>query len=209
MEENITTIKNWLGTGSINIFGLPLSGKDTVGIRLAETIGGRFLSSGMILREAEKTDRELRHNLESGLMAQTEKFFDLVLPYFQRQDLGDYPLILGGIGRLVGEEGTVMQFAEASGHPIKAVMLLNISEADIHARWDQSRVLQDRGERADDKDRKTLNVRMKEFHTKTMPVIQFYRHNGLLVSINADQPKDAVFNEVINKLTDLARSQGY
>ena len=30
MEEKITVIKQWLGTGSINVFGLPFSGKDTV-----------------------------------------------------------------------------------------------------------------------------------------------------------------------------------
>jgi len=45
MEEKIVAIKKWLGTGSINIFGLPMSGKDTMGIRLAEALGGKFLSS--------------------------------------------------------------------------------------------------------------------------------------------------------------------
>ena len=50
MEEKIETIKEWLGTGSINIFGLPMSGKDTQGIKLAETLGAKFLSSGLIIR---------------------------------------------------------------------------------------------------------------------------------------------------------------
>ena len=59
MDNNIETIRQWLGTGSINVFGLPFSGKDTVGIRLAETIGARFLSSGLILRAAEKQDQDL------------------------------------------------------------------------------------------------------------------------------------------------------
>ena len=50
MEEKIETIKEWLGTGSINIFGLPMSGKDTQGIKLAEALGAKFLSSGLIIR---------------------------------------------------------------------------------------------------------------------------------------------------------------
>ena len=54
MEEKIAKIKEWLGTGSINIFGLPMSGKDTVGIRLAEALGARFLSSGIIIRAMEQ-----------------------------------------------------------------------------------------------------------------------------------------------------------
>ena len=58
MEEKIQKIKEWLGTGSINIFGLPMSGKDTQGIRLAEAIGAKFLSSGMIIRAMEQETRK-------------------------------------------------------------------------------------------------------------------------------------------------------
>ena len=54
MDEKLQFIKTWLKTGSINIFGLPMSGKDTVGVRLAEDLGARFLSSGMIIRAMEE-----------------------------------------------------------------------------------------------------------------------------------------------------------
>ncbi|MBP5204843.1 hypothetical protein J6Z37_00890, partial [Candidatus Saccharibacteria bacterium] len=84
MEEKIATIKDWLGTGSINIFGLPMSGKDTVGVRLAETLGGKFLSSGMIIRAMEKgTSQNLTGE---GKLIETNVFYDWVLPYFERQD---------------------------------------------------------------------------------------------------------------------------
>ena len=59
MEEKINTIKNWLQTGSINIFGLPMSGKDTQGIRLAEALNAKFLSSGMIIRAAEEEQHKI------------------------------------------------------------------------------------------------------------------------------------------------------
>ena len=59
MEEKVAKTREWLGTGSINVFGLPFSGKDTVGLRLAELLGAKFLSSGLILRAAEKEDKEL------------------------------------------------------------------------------------------------------------------------------------------------------
>ena len=45
MEKNIGIIKKQLGVGSINIFGLPFSGKDTVGKRLADDLGAVLLSS--------------------------------------------------------------------------------------------------------------------------------------------------------------------
>jgi adenylate kinase family enzyme len=204
MEQNITTIQNWLGTGSINIFGLPMSGKDTVGIGLAEHIGAKFLSSGLIIREAQKDDKTIRQNVDAGLLAPTNQFYDLVLPYFAREDLTSFPLILSSIGRWSGEEQTVIDAAESAGHAIKAAILLNISEADIRQRWEQARILQDRGNRADDRDSKILETRIKEFRQKTMPVIKTYQSLGLLIPINADQPRAAVLTETIQKLADFA-----
>lgn len=204
MEENIAIIKNWLGTGSINIFGLPYSGKDTVGIRLAQNLGGKFLSSGLILRDAEKNDKDLALELGAGMLATQDKFRNIVLPYFGRADLAQYPLILSSVGRWIGEETPTIEAAQNANHPIKAVILLNVSEADINTRWQDARVLQDRGKRTDDKERAILNTRVEEFRTKTMPVIKKYHDMGILVSVNADQPKDNVFDEVILKLAEFA-----
>jgi len=206
-DASITTIKNWLGTGSINIFGLPLSGKDTVGLRLAETLGGKFISSGHILRSVQTEDRTLSAELDSGALVSPDTFRNLILPYFSRPDLQPYPLVLGSVGRWSGEEQSVIAAAESANHPIRAVILLNISEADIQTRWEQSRILQDRGPRADDRDRKVLTTRISEFRTKTMPIIQVYRNLGLLLPVNADQAKDAVFAEVIQKLEQFAIAQ--
>ena len=55
-QQKILTIKQWLGTGSINIFGLPMSGKDTVGVKLAEFLGGKFLSSGLTIFRQRRTE---------------------------------------------------------------------------------------------------------------------------------------------------------
>ena len=205
MNEEIAIIKNWLGLGSINVFGLPYSGKDTVGIRLAEAINGRYLSSGLILREA-KENQAVSDSLKAGLWVPTDQFYDLVLPFFHREDLKDLPLILGGIGRWSGEEPAVMDAASSSGHEIKAVILLNMSEADVHLRWEQGKILQDRGERSDDQNEKSLDTRINEFRTKTMPVIQTYRNLGLLIPIRADMSKDEVFTEVLQKLAAFAAS---
>ena len=81
MEEKIAAIKQWLGTGSINVFGLPMSGKDTQGVRLAEALGAKFLSSGLIIRAKEQ---ETRQSLtEFGSLIPTNIFYEWVLPYFE------------------------------------------------------------------------------------------------------------------------------
>lgn len=198
MEEKLAAIKNWLGTGSINIFGLPMSGKDTQGIRLAESLNAKFLSSGMIIRAMEKETK--KDYTKNGSLAPTNIFYEWVLPYLERPDLFKYPLILSSVGRWAGEEDQVMSVASGAGHEIKAVIILNVSEADAENRFQESKILNDRGDRKDDEDINVLHNRFTEFRTKTMPVIQHYRSLNLLIEVNGDQNRDAVFNEIIDKL---------
>ena len=205
IEEKINKIKGWLGTGSINIFGLPMSGKDTQGVKLAEMLGAKFLSSGMIIRAMEAETRQKLS--DKGNLIPTNVFYEWVLPYFERHDLFNYPLVLSSIGRWSGEEDQVMSVAAGAGHEIKAAVILNISEADVENRFNEAKVLNDRGDRADDKDLETFRNRLREFRTKTLPVLQHYNTLGLLVEVNGDQTREAVFDEIINKLYNKALSE--
>ena len=202
MNDKIESIKQWLDTGSINIFGLPMSGKDTQGIKLAEVLGAKFLSSGMIIRAMEK---ETSQNLSgSGALIPTNLFFEWVLPYLERRDLFQYPLILSSIGRWHGEETQVMSVAAGAGHDIKAVIYLNIPEAEAKNRFFKAKELNDRGDRADDQDINTFNTRLKEFAEKTQPVLNHYKTLGLLIDINGNQSREAVFSSIIDELYQLA-----
>lgn len=204
MDNQIATIKSWLGTGSINIFGLPMSGKDTQGIKLAEALNGKFLSSGMIIRSMEQQTKQ-RYS-DRGVLTPTNIFYEWVLPYFARPDLQNYPLVLSSIGRWHGEEDEVMSAAASADHPIKAVILLNISEADVTKRFEAAKILGDRGDRADDQDTQIFTTRLQEFRTKTAPVLHYYKSKGLLVEINGDQTREQVFDELITKLHQYAKS---
>ncbi len=202
MEEQIQVIKKWLGTGSINIFGLPMSGKDTVGVRLAEALGGKFLSSGLIVRALEKsTNQDITGN---GKLMPQNLFYDWVLPYFEKKELWEYPLVLSSIGRWNGEEDQVMSVARSSGHPIKAVVMLQLSEQDAIERWEAAKLLNDRGLRADDANPEVFQTRINEFREKTIPVLRHYQELGLLVPVKADAPRDQVFANVIEALAGFA-----
>ena len=202
MEEKISEIKTWLGTGSINIFGLPMSGKDTQGVRLAEALNAKFLSSGMIIRAMESETKQ--NYSEHGELIPTNIFYEWVLPYFERRDLFEYPLILSSIGRWSGEENQVISIAAGAGHEIKAAIILDISEAEVENRFNAAKTLNDRGDRSDDKDLDTFKTRLKEFREKTLPVLQHYQTLNLLVRVNGNQPRDAVFAEIIEKLYQKA-----
>ena len=207
MEEKVEVIKNWLGTGSINIFGLPMSGKDTVGATLAEIFGARLLSSGMIIRAMEAETRS--HYSEQGNLIPSDVFYEWVLPYFGREDLRGLPLILSSVGRWSGEENAVIENAQAYSHPIRAAVLLNISEADVERRWHEAhdngaRIGVPGEARKDDSKIEIFKQRCEEFRLKTMPVLQHYKSLGLLLPVNADAPREVVVTNVINALYDFA-----
>lgn len=201
--DKLAKIKTWLGTGSLNVFGLPMSGKDTVGERLAKDLGAKFLSSGIIIRAFEA---EQNQNMTgSGQLIPTNTFYDIILPYFSREEMKNDSLILSSVGRWSGEEDKIMEAARNGGHEIKAVVLLDLTEADVKNRFEAAKELNDRGERADDANLEIFETRIREFNEKTLPVLNHYDELKLLIRVPADGSRDEVYLSVIDKLVEFIK----
>lgn len=212
--DKIDSIRQWLGTGSINIFGIQFSGKDTVGKRLAELFGAQFIGSGDIMRDTflgktTATDPEILRAAQvgslSGSLMPTEEFKRMIVESLSSPDLNGKSLVLSTVGRWIGEEGLVMNALDVSGHPTKAVVLLRITEEETWKRW---RVAHDtrNGGRHDDIDKERVSRRLGEFRDKTLPVIEIYRNMGVLLEINGEQDRDKVFSDVIDALYEFSRA---
>lgn len=201
--DKLARIKSWLGTGSLNVFGLPMSGKDTVGERLAKELGAKFLSSGIIIRAFEA---EQNQNMTgSGQLIPTNTFYDIILPYFSREEMKNDSLILSSVGRWAGEEDKIMEAAKNGGHEIKAVVLLDLTETDVKNRFEAAKELNDRGERADDANLEIFETRIREFNEKTVPVLNHYDELKLLIRVPADGSRDEVYSSVIDKLVEFIK----
>ena len=201
--DKLAKIKAWLGTGSLNVFGLPMSGKDTVGERLAKDLGAKFLSSGIIIRAFEA---EQNQNMTgSGQLIPTNTFYDIILPYFSREEMKNDSLILSSVGRWAGEEDKIMEAAKNGGHEIKAVVLLDLTETDVKNRFEAAKELNDRGERADDASLGIFETRIREFNKKTVPVLNHYDELKLLIRVPADGSRDEVYSSVVDKLVEFIK----
>ena len=97
-----------------------------------------------------------------------------------------------------------MMAANTSNHPLKAAVFLSVSEETAHKRYVKSQVDKDRGMRADDTSEDILQNRFSEFRNKTLPVIDFYRDIGILIEVDGNPPKDAVFQSILDGLSKLA-----
>ena len=204
LNEKLEKIKSWLGTGSLNIFGLPMSGKDTVGMRLAEDLQAKFLSSGIIIRAYEAEQNE--DMTGSGKLIPTNTFYDIILPYFSREELRNDSLVLSSVGRWSGEEDKIMEAAKAGGHEIKAVVMLDLTEEEVKNRFEAAKDLNDRGERADDASIEVFETRLEEFREKTMPVLNHYDELKMLVKVPAIGSRDEVYTNVIDRLIEFIGS---
>jgi adenylate kinase len=202
IAEKITKVKIWLGAGSINIFGPPFAGKDTQGHRLATELGAKLLGGGDILRGSEIPDR-VRQLMHNGKLIPTGDYHKIVLPYLQQDKFKGKPLVLSSVGRWHGEEVGVLGATSSAGHPIKAVLYLNISQEVVWQRWRHADSERSRGKRADDA-YESLQIRLDEFRNKTLPAIEFYRSQNLLIEVDSEQATDAVTETILDLLIEFS-----
>ena len=197
-QKPLSTIKQWLDSGSINIFGLPFAGKDTHGATLSHLFDAPLLGGGDILRNSV-IPPELKKDLDAGLLFPPDKYLEIVTPYLSKPEFQNRPLILSSVGRWIGEEEGILRATKASNHPIKAVIYLHLSEEVVYKRYEKSQEKGDRAGRADDA-RHILATRIEEFNTKTLPVIEIYRQRGLLIEVNSDAEKHEVIENILARL---------
>jgi adenylate kinase len=198
--EKLLAIKQWLGTGSINIFGMPFSGKDTQCERLANLLDAATFGGGDILRNS-KVPAATAEALRVGELVPQDEFLAMILPHFKSDYFVGKPLVLSSVGRWKGEENSVFQAAEQSGHPIKVAICLELSHDEAIAR------LQTADRSRSDDETHILETRFEEFSQKTEPVLDAYKKAGLLVSVDGDQSFDAVTQTIIDALYEQSQKK--
>lgn len=199
IETKKEAIKSWLGQGSINIFGMPLAGKDTQCQLLAEWLDAPIIGGGDILRGRSDIPKRVLDIMHEGKLVPREDYIRIVTPYFSKQEFAGRPLILSAVGRYKGEETSVFDAAQQAGHPMCAVIELDLDQDLAKRRHRQIQSQPSRGQRVDDHHDK-LPVRFSEFETKTRPVLNFYRRRSLLLRIDGQGTPDEVQHTIVNML---------
>jgi len=197
-KEQLSIIQNWLGSGSINIFGYPYAGKDTHGSTLSELFDAPLLSGGNILRNSDIPDN-VKTIMDNGGLIPTEDYIRIVIPYLSKPEFQGRPLILSSVGRWIGEEQGVLAATADSGHPTKAVIYLHLGEDVVRKRWQVSQEINDREGRPDDHSH-ALEYRLEEFRDKTLPAIEEYRKKNLLIEVNSEASKQEVLENILARL---------
>lgn len=200
LQDEVTRqLHGAVGHFSIIVHARPRGGKGTQTKKLGEHLEAPVFSSGELSRLADLPPNVAAIR-DAGDLIPTEDFFRYVLPCVGGPEYEGEPLILDAVGRMSGEEVRTMQVMAEQGHPVVAVVYIDVSEDETRRRGEFGRK---GGEvRPDDTPEKHEN-RLRWFQDHTLPVIDFYRQQGMLVEINGEQTEEDVTIDILLGLHDL------
>jgi len=182
-----------IGTStSVVLIGAPGSGKGTHGVVLAERLGVPYLSTGDLLRDhvarGTTLGRQVGAYLDRGELVHDDLMVAVVGERLAELE-GRGGHVLDGFPRTVAQAEAAERLVP--GGPAEVVVFLALPD-DVA----RERLAQRADGRSDDADGATVEHRLEVFHVETEPLVGFYRARGLLRSVDADQPPDAVLTAI-------------
>uniref|UniRef100_A0A7S4B7Z8 UMP-CMP kinase n=1 Tax=Chrysotila carterae TaxID=13221 RepID=A0A7S4B7Z8_CHRCT len=174
----------------IFVLGGPGAGKGTQCVKIVEAFGYVHLSAGDLLRAERKSGSAQAELIESyiteGKIVPVEITVNLLLAAIKKD--GGKRFLVDGFPRntnnLSGWQQTVGTALNVAG-----VLMYEVSESVLEAR------LLERGKtsgRSDD-NMESIKKRFLTFQNDTMPVVEYFRHQGLVHSFDGARPIDDVW----------------
>ncbi|MBN1785881.1 MAG: adenylate kinase [Candidatus Methanofastidiosa archaeon] len=209
----------------IILLGKPGGGKGTQATLLKEKLDVPQISTGDILREAVKKGTPLgkkaKEYMDAGKLVPDELIKGLVEERLLQDDTkGGF--IFDGFPRTLRQAEDLEEISERTGISIDKVVYIDVPTQNIVKRLSgrrscgcgavyhiESKPPKRQGicdvcsgklyQRDDDKE-DVINNRIEQYEAQTMPLIEYYKNEGILVTINGDQSINDVFKDIIKGL---------
>ena len=206
---------------NILIMGGPGAGKGTMSEKIVEEYKINHISTGDIFRSEIGKQTELgmkaKGYMDQGLLVPDEVTNAMVKSYLERLD-NKNGFLLDGYPRTIDQAKAFDEMSKGTSLVIDKVLALDISLDELAARVTGRRLCRgcseiyhvtnkpsqkegicDKcgGELYQRKDYtvESLKVRLEEYRTSTMPVLEYYRKQGLVSMIDASQSIEDVWND--------------
>lgn len=183
----------------IVFIGPPGSGKGTQSQRLKDYLGIVHLSTGEMLREAQQQGTELGRAasayMDRGELVPDEIVMRLVVDRTTEPDCAS-GCLFDGFPRTLAQAQAFDRILVERDRSLDLVISLEVSEELLRRR------LLARG-RHDDNEQ-TINERFRQHHELTEPLVDYYRSQGILRSIDGQGTPNEVFGRIAEAV-DSAR----
>lgn len=166
------------------LFGPPGAGKGTQASAMVERYNLRHLSTGELLRKeiAEGTELGLKAKslIDAGSLVPDEVVEGMIDNAFKStKDVSGF--LLDGFPRTIAQAEALDSMLAASGEAVTSVISIMIPDEMIKERIRHRASIEGR---ADDASDETVNNRIKTYHEKTEPLVEFYKKAGKYVEID-------------------------
>jgi adenylate kinase len=166
------------------LLGPPGAGKGTQAARLASRGGTPHIATGDIFRanvaEGTRLGRHAQRYMDRGDLVPDEIVIAMVMQRLTEPDCQD-GFLLDGFPRTVAQAEALDRRLAELRTPLDAALNFELAEEELFRRLaGRSAALH----RSDDTEQ-TIRHRLEVFAHKTRPLIDYYRHRGLLVGVDA------------------------
>ena len=182
------------------LFGPPGAGKGTQATAMVERYNLRHLSTGELLRKeiAEGTELGLKAKslIDAGSLVPYEVVEGMIDNAFKTTE-GVSGFLLDGFPRTIAQAEALDKMLAASGEEVTSVISIMIPDEMIKERIRHRAAIEGR---ADDASDETVNNRIRTYHEKTEPLVDFYRKAGKYVEIDGTGTIEEVRGTIFNAM---------
>ncbi|MEU9009820.1 adenylate kinase [Streptomyces sp. NPDC048479] len=196
----------------IVLVGPPGAGKGTQAAFLAKNLSIPHISTGDLFRanisQGTELGKQAKAYMDAGKLVPDEVTIGMAKDRLQQPD-AENGFLLDGFPRNVGQAEALDDFLKSAGLKLDAVLDLEVPEDEVVKRIAGRRVCRNNsahvyhvsysppkaegvcdecgGElyQRDDDSEETVRTRLEVYHTQTEPIIDYYRAQGLVVTISA------------------------
>lgn len=210
----------------IIMLGAPGAGKGTQAKQIADKYSIPHISTGDIFRANIKNGTELgkkaKQYMDQGALVPDELTCDLVMDRIQQDDC-ENGFVLDGFPRTIPQAEALDAALEKINEKMDYAIDVDVPDENIVNRMSGRRACLNCGAtyhlisippkvegicdrcgseivlREDDKP-ETVQKRLKVYHEQTQPLIDYYKNQGILKSVDGTQPMDEVFKAIVTIL---------
>ena len=178
------------------LFGPPGAGKGTQAALMVEKFNLLHISTGDLLRDEIKRGTELGRQAQL-LIEKGNLVPDGVVEGMIRTQIAQHPEVKGfifdGFPRTVAQAEALDRMLSETGQEVTGVLSIIISDETVKERIRHRAQLENR---ADDTSDEIINTRIRNYHVKTEPLIEFYSRQNKYQEVDGVGEIGGIFERI-------------